>query len=565
MPTNRSTTNKQANARTSHIARDAITSLQIELGNWYWVRSTTGPETAGGGNQTVSASIEYPEGEFTQVLWSEAATRVIASGSQALSDAVAVSIPKGARFWIRTFVNAVTAIVFSEGNTGFKQIDTANGEAYNYAASGLSDLTMGGTITDLGAVSGPIFVPQAIVAQTRLPSFLLIGDSRLWGFTDNYNNGSVGLGEVARNIGQAFGFINMGSAGDVYSAFNLNSAHRVGLKQYVSHVVIAGGINSLRSGGSGQNKSAATVLGELQTTIGLFTGVEKVITCTVAPNTSGAWTLVNGSDQTLNANQAAIQTYNEAIRAGVANSDGFFELAAPLSHASVSQKWLATGAVAGITGDGLHAVQAGYNLLAATDSSFPEAALVRPANPPAPAVGFQDNFNRADESLEASSDWTLTSGTAGSLTIVSSKLSCQITSPDSCYLCPDVTSDSMYVQMNWDHTAGTPSFFMGGRIQDANNFIGCRYNGSTNKVQLYTRIAGTFANLGNSSGTITAGDVVRMEINTTADTVRALVNGSEVIAPVALSGLFAGTTRAGLIGRTTFTTDWGDNFEAGEL
>lgn len=378
MPTNRSTTNKQANARTSHIARDTITSLQIELGNWYWVRSTTGPETAGGGNQTVSASIEYPEGTFTQVLWTGATTRVIASGSQALSDAVAVSIPKGARFWIRTFVNAVTAIVFSEGNTGFKQIDLANGEAYNYAASGLSDLTMGGTITDIGAANGPIYVPQAIVAQTRLPSFLLIGDSRTWGFTDNYDDG-VGLGEVARNIGQSFGFINMGSAGDVYSAFNLASTHRVGLKQYVSHVVIAGGINSLRAGGSGQNKSAATVLSELQTTIGLFTGVEKVITCTVAPNTSGAWTLVDGTDQTLNANQAAIQTYNEAIRAGVDGSAGYFELAAPLSHASVAQKWLANGTPAAYTTDGLHATQLGYNLLADTADSFPSALMARAA------------------------------------------------------------------------------------------------------------------------------------------------------------------------------------------
>jgi hypothetical protein len=379
LPTNRSTTNKQANARTSHIARDAITSLQIELGNWYWVRSTAGPETAGGGNQTWSAAVEYPEGVIAgQFLWTGATTRVIASGSQALSDAVAVNIPKGARFWLRTFVNAVTAITFSEGNTGFKQIDLANGEAYSYAASGLSDLTMGGTITDVGAVSGPIYVPQAIVAQTKRPSFLFIGDSRTWGFTDNYSGNSVGLGELARYIGERFGYINMGSAGDTYSAFNAANTHRSGLKQYVSHVVIAGGINSLRSGGSGQNKSAATVLGELQTTIGLFTDVEKVITCTVAPNTSGAWTLVDGSDQTLNANAAAIQTYNEAIRAGVANSDGFFEIAAPISHATVAQKWLADGSVATFTTEGLHEKQAGYELLANTPASFPDAALARP-------------------------------------------------------------------------------------------------------------------------------------------------------------------------------------------
>ncbi|RWI35452.1 hypothetical protein [Mesorhizobium sp.] len=360
IPTSRSTTNKQANSRTHHFARDHITALKIELPNWYWVRSTAGPETNGGGNITYKASIEYPAGVFTQVTFSGATSAIVASGASVLSDFVNVNIPKGASFWVRVYAVAATAIVFTDGNAGFPQRDDANGEAYAYAASGVSDLTMGGTITsNIVGGADPIFCPSAIVAQTRNPSVLIIGDSRDWGFNDLYD-ASGDLGDLARSIGPAFGYINVAGSGDKFSAFISVSAKRRALAQYCSHVVIGDAINALRSGGSGQNKTAAAVLAELQTVLGFFPDKRCFTTTLGGPNTTSTDNWATVENQTVNANSAQIIAYNDAIRAGVPGCIGYFEIADQVESARNSGKWRVNGNPNGFTLDGLHTGQAGY-------------------------------------------------------------------------------------------------------------------------------------------------------------------------------------------------------------
>lgn len=373
IPTNRSTTNKQANARTHHVARDSITALKIELCNWYWNRAAVGPETNGGGNITYSASVEYPEGVFTQILWSGAATIVVATGASALSDFVNVTIPNGASFWIRTYANAATAIVFTEGNTGYSQRDAGNGEAYEYSAASTTDKTMGGTIVDVGAASNPIFVPTAIVAETRKPSVLIIGDSRDWGFEDTFDS-SGDLGDIARSIGPAYGYINAACAGDTFSAFITAHGKRAALAQYCSHVIIGDAINALRAGGSGQNKTAAAVLVELQTMLGYFSANRCFTTTCGGPNSTSTDSFATTANQTVNANSAQIIAYNDAIRAGVANSLGYFEIDDQLSSARNSGKWRVNGAAFAYTLTGLHTVQLGY--LAVKNSGAIDTALI---------------------------------------------------------------------------------------------------------------------------------------------------------------------------------------------
>jgi len=357
IPSAVSTTNKTATSRSHHIARDDISSLKIELPNWYWARSTVGPETNGGGNITYTASVEYPAGTFTQIKFSGSASTVVASGNSILSDACAVSIPNGASFWIRTFANAATAIVFTDSVTGFPQRDLGNGEAYEYSASTTTDKTMSGTITDNGAAAAPIFVPTAIIALTKKPTVLLIGDSRMWGFNDTLDS-SGDLGEFARSIGPSYGYINAGSSGDFLSSFITSHSKRVALKQYVSHVIIETAINALRSGGSGQAKTAATVLGEQQTILGYFSD-KPCYTSTTAPNSTSSDSWATATNQTVNANEAQIILYNDAIRAGVAGSAGYFEVADIFETARNSGKWIFPS----YTSDGLHTNQTGYLLL----------------------------------------------------------------------------------------------------------------------------------------------------------------------------------------------------------
>lgn len=359
IPCNRSTTNKQANSRTAHIARDHVTTLQIELPNWYWTRGGTLTETAGGGNITYTASVEYPVGVFTQILFSGAAAAVVASNGTILSDVLNISISKGHRFWIRVFANAVTAIVFTDGNVGYPQIDLANGEAYNYAASGLTDMTMGGTIVDVGAASAPILSPTAIVGATRRPSVLILGDSRDYGFTDNID-GDGDLGDIARMVGGAFSYINAGCAGDTLSGFITAHTKRAGLQAYCSHVVFGDPINALRAGGSGQNKTAATVLGELQTILGYFPTKLCVTTTPGGPNPTSTDNWATLANQTVNANQAQIAAYCAAIRAGVANSIGFWDIMYAIESSRDSGKWWTNGVALATTTDGLHSTQLGY-------------------------------------------------------------------------------------------------------------------------------------------------------------------------------------------------------------
>jgi len=358
-PTALSTTNKTATSRSHHIARDNITSLKIELPNWYWARSTVGPETNGGGNITYTASIEYPAATFTQVLFTGATSKVVASGASVLSDSVSVSIPSGASFWVRTFANAVTAIVFTDSNSGFAQRDLGNGEAYEYSASTTTDKTMGGTVNDVGAAAAPIFCPTAIVAQTRNPSVLIIGDSRDWGFTDTLDS-SGDLGDLARGLGPSFGYINAGCAGDTLSAFNAGSTKRAALQQYCSHVVIGDVINALRAS-PGQAKTAAAVLIELQTALGLFSTKRCLTTTTGGPGTAtSSDNFATTANQSVNGNAAAVSAYNDAIRAGVANSLGYFEIADQVESARNSGKWWVTGVANATTTDGLHSTQLGY-------------------------------------------------------------------------------------------------------------------------------------------------------------------------------------------------------------
>ncbi|PBB68134.1 hypothetical protein CK228_13575 [Mesorhizobium sp. WSM4312] len=365
IPTNSSTTNKQANSRTYHIARDDITSLKIELPAWYWYRTSTKLETNVTGSITYTASIEYPAGTFTQVKFG-GANSGIATGSAApagtplLSDWVNVNIPNGAGFWVRTFANATHAIVFADASAGtnFWTCDFANGEAYEYAASGVTDKTMGGTLVPNKTTNdAAIFHPTAIVGMTRKASVLLIGDSRVAGFGDFFN-AAGDTGELARSIGPSLAYINAGSAGDTLSEFIASSTQRKALQQYCSHVVVQTAINALRSG-TGQNKTAATVLAEQQTILGYFAGKGRFTTTTEPCTTSNdSWASPTG--QTLNTNVAQITAYNDAIRAGVAGSLGYFEIADVSETARNSGKWKSDGTASKWTADGLHASPFGY-------------------------------------------------------------------------------------------------------------------------------------------------------------------------------------------------------------
>lgn len=362
VPNETNTSNKQLMARSPHFARDDITSLQILLPNWYWDRQGTRTEKGSGGSITYTASIEYPAGTFTQVKFSEAASGIAANGGNLLSDAVLVSIPAGALFWVRTFQSSAVGIIFHGsfivGSNNMSLRDTVNGGEMAYAASGLSDQTMGGTITSNPGSPSPFFTPLAIIAQTQKPSVFIMGDSIAWGAFDLFD-ASGDLGSVARSIGGNLAYINAGCYGDEASLAKANYSKRAALIQYCSHVVCELGINDLSAGAG--NKSAATLKSDLGVLYG-FAGGKPVYQTTITPRSSSSNSWATTAGQTLDANAAQFTAFNDDVRTTPAPLTGYFDISDAVSSARNSNFWKVTGVSFGYTTDGTHPNQAA-NLL----------------------------------------------------------------------------------------------------------------------------------------------------------------------------------------------------------
>ena len=352
------TTNKQIMSRSRHFARDDISSLQLMYGNW-WISSSQ--EEPSGGTITVTASIEYPEGQFTQVRWNGGATScTIADFSNApLSDAVSLQIPEGAEFFVRTYASSANGILFCP------QRDLANGERCGFGPTAIADMTMSGaydTMPDNG--TDAIFRPLAIVAPTKKRSVLIVGDSRSFGIGDTPSETSD-QGNVDRSISRACGTINVSRSGVAAFEFLASHALRLPLAQYCSTVYVHLGINDALAG-----NTAATIIGNLQSVAALFSA-KPVWTATLEPVTTSTDGWTTAANQTVDASDGVRQAINTAIRGGLAGFAGFFDVAYGVEGVgSGSGKWKV---VAGrpLTSDGIHENTLGYRALQ-------ESGLVNP-------------------------------------------------------------------------------------------------------------------------------------------------------------------------------------------
>ena len=338
--TDQTTVNKQIMSRTQHRARDNIKSLQLVFGNWYV--NASGVETGLGGSTTITASIEYPLGTFTQVKFSGVAAGVAADGANLVSDAVAVLIPDGATFWVRSFFDSATGIVYR--NT----FDVNYLGGAEYAPSGLTDKTMSGSIT----LAGAAFPPLAIIGNTNRPSALMIGDSRTYGSSDTMD-ATVAVGNLERSLYPSIATINSGRNADRAQYLLASHTKRLALANYVTDVVISLGINDLIA-----SRTAAQVETDLEGVISAFAGI-PVFIATLEPVSTSSDSFATIGNQTTAASNAERVTLNAAIRSGLAGAAGYFELADSVESSRDSGKWKVTGAANGYTPDGLHANRAG--------------------------------------------------------------------------------------------------------------------------------------------------------------------------------------------------------------
>lgn len=178
------------------------------------------------------------------------------------------------------------------------------------------------------------------------------------------------------------------------------------------------------------------------------------------------------------------------------------------------------------------------------------------------AAKFVDNFNRADENLEASANWTHDGLIAGGAAVRSNALACLTTnSTGTSYKCPDQGSADHYAQFVARATANSGPFVCN-RLADVNNFVGFRNNGAT--LEVYRRVGGTLSLLNSSAQSIISGTVLRLEC--TGTNWRVLKDGVQV-ATGAIGSALLTSTRQGVVARTTTAgqNPWVDDVEFGAL
>ena len=342
-------------SRTKHIARDTLSSVKAAF-TGFQISAQQG-EKGTGAPSTVTASIEYPLGTFTQLKFGTAVQGQIPDGDFVVSDFVSLPtpIPPGAAFYVRNFWSNPTGVLF----TGF-----ANGSVPGEGAEiGSTDKTMSGTIA---AAAGPVLHPLAIIAPTLNPSIMLIGDSIMFGVQDTLNDLACDQGIVARSVGPHFGYTNFGCPGDTIAAALAKGSNRLALSKYYSTVVSDyGGVNDNARG-------APAVIADMQTLGGLYAGLRRFNVTRVpsgSNSTDGYATVANQSGA-----NAGLLAINQAVRAGMPNWDDFFDVGAALESAPESGLWtVGPNGSGAVTSDGTHPNLLGNVLILRSGAVRPEA------------------------------------------------------------------------------------------------------------------------------------------------------------------------------------------------
>jgi hypothetical protein len=348
---NRDSTNKQVMSRKVHISTETLTSIRVGFAGFV----ASQPDFGIGASSTIAASIEYPSGTFTQLLFSGSASGTIPDLGVLYSDYVSVSIPASTPFWLRAFVTSTAGVLFYSGRNTFY------GEAAAYAVSGLTDQTMGGTITDSGA--NKVYTASAILGLTRNASAVVLGDSISTGAGGDGTGAQNGTGSVAggfddrsgiiaQSFPATFPFLKLDMGSD--NATNFISFGGIGRKLFIqksSHIICQLGVNDFGTLG----KTSAQLISALQGIFALGRADQKIIQSTITPNSTSTdgWATL-GNQTTIN--PTGHSTFNSALRAGTTGLSlaGYYDLASVVESSSNSDLWAVNGVSGFGTADGLH-------------------------------------------------------------------------------------------------------------------------------------------------------------------------------------------------------------------
>lgn len=367
----RITSNQWSQARTPHIATDAIAALRVCFGHFYTssylgalVPADTG--LAGGASGTIKAAIEYPVGTFNQLLFSGNVSGVVANNSIMFSDVktLSVPIPAGATFYVRWLWNCASGSYMIQGQS------SGLGEQFEVSVSApLTDKTMGGTLGTSGA--GFQMPPLAILGQTTKPSVIILGDSIGAGFGNDNNHAPQDgkMGVIARGLG-GLPFLNLSLASERANSFIAAGPNRKLLIPFCSHLITQYGTNDF-----GAAQTDAQLKASLQSIWALKAPHTKVYQATLCPRTTSTDSWATEASQTVSSGGTLgqIPGFNTDVRnIAIPGQHGFYEVRTPLESAPGSNKWAVNGAAFHSTPDGLHPsiTAGGYPAVGAYNAAF---------------------------------------------------------------------------------------------------------------------------------------------------------------------------------------------------
>lgn len=353
--------NKYFMSKSHHKATSEITGLQLFYANW-WLTTTapTGVETNAGSGLFVRCSIEYPlgSGRFYQFLKNGSADHYCVDGGDIETDFLAVKIPKGAYFGVRTWG-------YSEGANGFPYhvrsgaILSGHQDSCTFGTSPITDTTMGGSVSNTNPAI--IVKPTAIVGFTSEQTLAYIADSRGVGTADTIDDGLVGAGNLERRAQMRMGMMKVCASGMRLDQSLTNFSKVLKYIAFGNQVACNLGINDAING-----RTAAEIRLDQVSMKALVAPTKPFIGVTMEPHTTGAWTATDGSDQTVTAWSAVRTTINADIRAMRTPFDGFIDVSIGVELPTDATKWNAPA----YTADGLHANKKG-NLAMRDNGRFP--------------------------------------------------------------------------------------------------------------------------------------------------------------------------------------------------
>ena len=304
---------------------------------------------------TVRASIEYPLNKFYPVYFSGARDVVLQPGASATGDPVAVGIPAGSNYWIRTFVQVSTTNQFWP-----RSFITQNNGLTGWYYEGGSDLT---TISNsLGGNWLYSFGPSAVLGKRddglSIPSIGVLGDSII---NPNWQDGWM-----VNLLKPTFPFVLHSYGGLRIAEESANWRAGAIISKSCKYIVCQLGVNDVWAGYASSDtvKTNLVALWKFYAARGL-----KVYQTTITPLATSSDSFLSVSNQ-VPMRPGVLPPVNDWIRTVPAPLTGYFEIADTVESARNSEKWKVDGVTSNLfTSDGIHPTDYAKTLMTAAIST----------------------------------------------------------------------------------------------------------------------------------------------------------------------------------------------------